>query len=222
MAHKRGIPLAVDNTFASPYLQKPLLLGADISVHSTTKYIAGHSDIVGGAVALNDEKIFAFLKYYQNAAGAVPGPWDCWLTLRGLKTLAIRMKAHGENASYLVKFLSGHPQVERVYYPGLKSHQGHSVAGKQMGGFGGMISVEIKGGFPAVERFLSRLKIFTLGESLGGVESLVGYPAGMTHVSMPRVERLKRGIKDNLVRLSVGIENKEDLRNDIKQALAVK
>jgi cystathionine gamma-synthase/cystathionine gamma-lyase len=177
---------------------------------------------VGGAVAVNDEKIFASLKYYQNAAGAVPGPWDCWLTLRGLKTLAIRMKAHGENAAYLVKFLSYHPQVERVYYPGLKSHPGHSIAGKQMGGFGGMISLEIKGGFPAVERFLSRLKIFTLGESLGGVESLVSYPAGMTHVSMPRVERLKRGIKDNLVRLSVGIENKEDLRNDLKQALAVK
>jgi cystathionine gamma-synthase/cystathionine gamma-lyase len=218
ISHRRNILLAVDNTFASPYFQKPLLCGADIVVHSTTKYIAGHSDIVGGAVVLNDQKLYNELKYYQNAAGAVPGPWDCWLVLRGLKTLPIRMKAHQENALYLARYLSKHPKVERVYYPGLKSSKNYSVARKQMLGFSGMLSLELKGSFEKVEKFIAHLKLFLLAESLGGVESLISYPAKMTHVSMPREERLKRGITDNLVRISVGIENKYDLRKDLESA----
>lgn len=218
ISHKHNIILAVDNTFASPYFQRPLLLGADIVVHSTTKYIAGHSDIVGGAVVLNDQKLYDDLKYYQNAAGAVPGPWDSWLVLRGLKTLAIRMKVHQENALYLARYLSKHPKVERVYYPGLKSSKNYSVARKQMQGFSGMLSLELKGSFKEVEKFIAGLKLFLLAESLGGVESLISYPAKMTHVSMPREERLKRGITDNLVRISVGIENKYDLRKDLESA----
>lgn len=203
IAKNKKILLAVDNTFATPYFQNPLLLGADIVVHSTTKYIAGHSDIIGGAVVVNDEAVYQQIKFYQNAAGAVPGPWDSWLTMRGLKTLAVRMRQHQENARYLVKYLSKHPRIEHIYYPG----------------FGGMISIEIKGGYPAVEKFLSKLKIFILAESLGGVESLVCFPSRMTHASIPLKDRLKRGIKDNLVRLSVGIEHKLDLRQDIRNAL---
>jgi len=221
ISHKHNIILAVDNTFASPYFQRPLLLGADIVVHSTTKYISGHSDIVGGAVVLNDTKLYSELKYYQNAAGAVPGPWDCWLVLRGLKTLAIRMKAHQENALYLARYLSKHPKVEQVYYPGLKSSKNYAVARKQMQGFSGMLSFELKGAREEIDRFFSHLKLFALAESLGGVESLISYPAGMTHISMPRSERLKRGITDNLIRVSVGIENKIDLKNDFARALAV-
>jgi cystathionine gamma-synthase/cystathionine gamma-lyase len=219
LTRKRRILLAVDNTFASPYFQKPLSNGADLVVHSTTKYIGGHSDLVGGAIIVNEPKIYAELKFHQNAAGAIPGPWDCWLVLRGLKTLAVRMRAHQENAIHLAHFLSSHQKVERVYYPGLKSSLGNAVARDQMTGFGGMISLELKGGYPSVQKFLSRLKIFTLAESLGGVESLVSYPAGMTHASIPREERLKRGIKDNLVRLSVGIEDKSDLKEDLVVAL---
>ena len=217
---QRGVLLAVDNTFASPYFQKPLSLGADLVVHSTTKYIGGHSDIIGGAVVINDKKLYEDLKFHQNAAGAIPGPWDCWLALRGIKTLALRMKAHEENALALAKFLAKHPKVEKVHYPGLKSHPGHLVAKNQMTGFGGMICVELKGGHPAVKRFLSRLKLISLAESLGGVESLVSYPAGMTHAPLPREERLKRGIKDNLVRISVGIEDKADLMEDLAHALS--
>ncbi len=219
IAHSRNILLAVDNTFASPYFQRPLLFGADIVVHSTTKYIAGHSDIVGGAVVLNDVKIYNELKYYQNAAGAVPGPWDSWLVLRGLKTLAIRMKAHQENALYLSKYLSKHPKIERVYYPGLPSSKNYAVAKKQMQGFSGMFSFELKGGHQKVHTFFANLKLFTLAESLGGVESLISYPAGMTHSSMPREERIKRGITDNFIRVSAGIENKIDLKNDLAHAL---
>jgi len=219
LTRKRRILLAVDNTFASPYFQKPLSNGADLVVHSTTKYIGGHSDLVGGAIVVNEPKIYSELKFHQNAAGAIPGPWDCWLALRGLKTLAVRMRAHEENAIHLAHFLSNHRKVERVYYPGLKGSLGNAVARDQMTGFGGMISLELKGGFPAVQKFLSRLKIFSLAESLGGVESLVSYPAGMTHASIPREERLKRGIKDNLVRLSVGIEEKSDLKDDLAGAL---
>ena len=220
ISRKRGIILAVDNTFASPYFQRPLLSGADIVVHSTTKYIAGHSDIIGGAVVLNDRKLYEELKYYQNAAGAVPGPWDAWLTLRGLKTLAVRMKAHEENALYLSGYLSGHSKVERVYYPGLSSNRNYAAARRQMRGFSGMLSFELKGGRTEVDKFLSGLRLFALAESLGGVESLISYPAGMTHSSMPREERLKRGITDNFVRVSVGIENKIDLKNDLARALA--
>jgi cystathionine gamma-synthase/cystathionine gamma-lyase len=217
---KAGVLLAVDNTFASPYLQKPLLLGADIIVHSTTKYIAGHSDLIGGAVVVNDEELYHDLKYYQNATGATPGPWDCWLTIRGLRTLSIRMREHNENAMYLAKFLEAHPRVKQVYYPGLASHPQHELAKKQMSGFGGMISIELKGGTAAVEPFVKALKIFRLGESLGGVESLMTYPAKMSHGSVPREERLARGITDDFLRISVGIEHKEDLKEDLDNALA--
>jgi len=219
ISHARSIILAVDNTFTSPYFQKPLTLGADIVVHSTTKYISGHSDIIGGAIITSDEKAYQLLKFHQNAAGAVPGPWDCWLALRGIKTLAIRMRTHEENALFLAKYLSTHPGVGQVYYPGLKVHENHEIARKQMTGFGGIVSMELKGGFPAVERFVSRLKVFMLAESLGAVESLVCYPTKMTHSSFSEQEREKRGIKDNLIRLSVGIENKFDLKEDLKRAL---
>ncbi|MFH1239571.1 MAG: PLP-dependent aspartate aminotransferase family protein [bacterium] len=200
---KKNILLAVDNTFATPYFQRPLELGADIVVHSTTKYLAGHSDIIGGAVITSKRSIYKEIKFYQNAAGAVPGSWDSWLVLRGIKTLGIRMREHQNNAKYLAGYLKNHPQVERVYYPG----------------FSGMISFELKGGLREVEIFLSGLRIFLLAESLGGVESLVCYPPRMTHVSMSEEERLKRGIKNNLIRLSVGIEHKSDLKEDLEIAL---
>jgi cystathionine beta-lyase/cystathionine gamma-synthase len=220
LAHQHDILVAVDNTFATPYLQRPLELGADYVVHSTTKYLAGHSDIIGGAVITSHEAAFHDLKFYQKTAGAVPGPWDCFLVLRGVKTLAIRMREHGINTSYLAEFLHGHPSIERVYYPGLASHEQHELAKKQMSGFGGMVSFELSGGLPAIESFFSKLKVFTLAESLGAVESLVCYPPKMTHAAMPQEERLKRGIKDSLVRLSVGIEHKSDLQHDLEQALA--
>jgi len=216
---RKNILLAVDNTFASPYFQRPLELGADIVVHSTTKYLSGHSDIIGGITITSDEKIHRDLRFYQNAAGAVPGPWDCWLVLRGIKTLAVRMKEHERNALYLAEYLEKHPRIERVYYPGLSSSRQYRLAKKQMTGFGGMISLELRGGFREVEKFLSKLKLFLLAESLGGVESLVCYPPKMTHGSLSKDERLERGIKDNLVRLSVGIENKVDLRDDLRNAL---
>ena len=220
LAHQHDILVAVDNTFATPYLQRPLELGADLVMHSTTKYLSGHSDIIGGAVITSHEAAFRDLKFYQKTAGAVPGPWDCFLVLRGVKTLAIRMREHEKNASYLAEFLHGHPSIEHVYYPGLTSHEQHDLAKRQMSGFGGMVSFELRGGLPTVESFFSKLKVFTLAESLGAVESLVCYPPKMTHASLSREERLKRGIKDNLVRLSVGIENKTDLKNDLEQALA--
>lgn len=219
IAKGENILLAVDNTFASPYFQRPLEQGADIVVHSTTKYLSGHSDIIGGVAVTSDEKIYRNLGFYQNAAGAVPGPWDCWLVLRGIKTLAVRMREHERNALYLAEYLEKHPRIERVYYPGLPCNKQYRLAKRQMTGFGGMISLELKGGFRGVEDFLSKLKLFLLAESLGGVESLVCYPPKMTHGSLSRDERLKRGIKDNLVRLSVGIENKVDLRDDLRNAL---
>ncbi len=219
IARKNNIIFAVDNTFASPYFQRPLSSGADIVVHSTTKYIAGHSDIIGGAVIVNDLKLYNDLKFYQNAAGAVPGPWDCWLTLRGIKTLPLRMKAHEENALFLSKFLTGHKKVEEVFYPGLKNSKGYQVAKKQMTGFSGMVSIRLKGDFNLVERFISKLNIFSLAESLGGVESLICYPAKMTHGAILKDDRIKRGITDNFIRLSVGIEDKIDLKNDLAQAL---
>ncbi|MDD5553989.1 MAG: cystathionine gamma-synthase [Candidatus Omnitrophica bacterium] len=221
IAHKKNALLVVDNTFASPYFQKPLPLGADIVVHSTTKYIAGHSDIIGGAIVVNDEKLYNDLKFYQNSAGAVPGPWDCWLALRGIKTLAVRMRAHEENAIYLAGYLSKHAKVSNVYYPGLKSGKNYALAREQMKGFSGMFSFELKGGRAAVRRLFANLKIFSLAESLGGVESLISYPAGMTHASMPEEERLKRGITDSLVRVSVGIENRIDLKQALAAALAL-
>ena len=219
LADKRGVKLVVDNTFASPYFQRPLELGAHVVVHSTTKYLGGHSDVIGGAVITSDEEIHRDIKFYQNAAGAVPGPWDCWLILRGLKTLAVRMREHERNALHLARVLEEHPAVEKVIYPGLPSHPQHELAKKQMSGFGGMISLELNGGFEAVERFVSRLKVFVLAESLGGVESLVCYPPKMTHSSFSPSERRARGIGDNFLRLSVGIEHVDDLEADLVGAL---
>jgi cystathionine gamma-lyase len=219
VAHKAGAILAVDNTFASPYLQQPLRLGADIVVHSTTKYLGGHSDVVGGAV-IGRKDLLGPIAFYQNSAGGVPGPFDAWLTLRGVKTLAIRMERHCTNARQLADWLAGHPRVERVYYPGLSSHPGHELALRQMRDFGGMISVRIKGGRDGALQFITRTKLFSLAESLGGVESLVGHPATMTHASIPADVRIARGVDDGLVRLSVGIEDVGDLENDLKQALA--
>lgn len=220
IAKRNKVPLAVDNTFASPYFQRPLALGADIVVHSTTKYLGGHSDIIGGAVVTSNPGVYKVLKYHQNAVGAVPGPWDCWLVLRGIKTLAVRMREHEKNALFLVSYLQYHPAVTKVYYPGLPDNEYYDLAKKQMSGFGGMISLELKGGFAAVEKFVSRLKIFSLAESLGGVESLVCYPPKMTHGAFSAEEREKRGIADSLIRLSVGIEHKLDLKKDLETALS--
>ena len=219
MAHNVGAKLAVDNTFASPYLQQPLRLGADLVVHSTTKYLGGHSDVVGGAVIGNAE-IMQPIAFYQNAAGAVAGPFDAWLTLRGIKTLAVRMERHCSNARQLAAWLGEQSQVEKVYYPGLTSHPGHAIAARQMRDFGGMISLRLKGGKTPALAMLSRTKLFSLAESLGGVESLIGHPATMTHASIPLEIRQARGVDDGLVRLSVGIEDVNDLREDLQQAIA--
>lgn len=219
IAKENEVLLVVDNTFASPYFQKPLDLGADIVVHSVTKYIGGHSDVVGGAVLLNNKELYEKIKFYQNAAGAVSSPFDAWLTLRGLKTLSLRMKQHEHNARLIANMLLKNKNVENVYYPGLDSHPQHELALRQMTGFGGMISFEIKGGFEEVNTFIKNLKYFSLAESLGGVESLVSYPSMMTHASIPKEERKRRGINDNLIRLSVGIEDAQDLLEDIEQAL---
>jgi cystathionine gamma-lyase len=218
VAHKHGAKLAVDNTFASPYLQQPIKLGADLVVHSTTKYLGGHSDVVGGAV-VGPKDLLDPVKFYQNAAGGVPGPFDCYLTLRGLKTLAVRMDRHGQNAAELAVWLTKQSAVEKVFYPGLADHPGHAVARGQMRNFGGMISMRLKGGADAAKRFFTRTKLFSLAESLGGVESLVCHPATMTHASIPLEVRLKRGVDDGLIRLSVGIEEVGDLRDDLAQAM---
>ncbi len=214
-----GARLAVDNTFATPYLQQPLALGAHFVVHSTTKYIGGHSDVVGGAVVTSDRECSPGLRFHQNAVGAVPSPFDCWLTLRGLKTLAVRMRQHQENAQRVAEFLQGHPRVRRVYYPGLPSHPQHGLARRQMRGFGGMLSLELAGGEAAAKAFLCALSVFSLAESLGGVESLACYPARMTHASIPEAERERRGLTCGTVRLSVGIEEGEDLLDDLARAL---
>ncbi|MFZ4800645.1 MAG: trans-sulfuration enzyme family protein [Chlorobium sp.] len=219
LAKERGILLAVDNTFASPYFQRPLELGADIVVHSTTKYLGGHSDVIGGAVITSDPTIHTAIKNYQGAAGAVPGPWDCWLILRGLKTLKIRMKEHEATAMHLAKMLEGHPAVERVFYPGLASHPQHELAKTQMSGFGGMVTFSLKGGLPAVKKLLATIKLFVLADSLGGVESLISSPAKMTLWALSQAERDRRKCTDNLVRISVGLENAEDLEADLLNAL---
>jgi cystathionine gamma-lyase len=219
LAHDAGALLAVDNTFASPYLQQPLRLGADLVVHSTTKYLGGHSDTVGGAV-IGARELLQPIAFYQNAAGGVPGPFDSFLVLRGIKTLAVRMERHCANARRLADWLSTHPQVQKVYYPGLPTHPGHDLARRQMRDFGGMVSVSVKGGKDGAMRLLTRTKLFSLAESLGGVESLVCHPATMTHASIPADVRQARGIDDGLVRLSVGIEDADDLRRDLEQALA--
>jgi cystathionine beta-lyase/cystathionine gamma-synthase len=220
LAHRHNALLVVDNTFASPYLQTPLDLGADIVLHSTTKYIGGHSDLIGGAVVTNDPQLYEKLYRYQNDFGGVPSPFDCWLTLRGIRTLHVRMEAHCRNAMAVAQFLQSHPKVEWVRYPGLPSHPQHELARKQMRhGFSGMIAVGVKGGAEAAQRFCEGTKIFNLAESLGGAESLIGYPPKMSHASMSAEERAWCGIPDNMVRLSVGLEDVNDLIEDLQQAL---
>jgi cystathionine gamma-synthase/cystathionine gamma-lyase len=215
----RGARLVVDNTFATPFFQQPLALGADIVVHSTTKYLGGHSDVVGGAVVTSDAEACKEIKFYQNAAGGIPGPFDAWLTLRGVKTLAVRMPRHESNALAMARFLQSHPRVAAVHYPGLPSHPQHELARRQMTGFGGMVTFQIRGGRPEADAFVSALRLFAFAESLGGVESLACYPPAMTHASLPPEERLRRGITDGTIRLSLGIEDIEDLQADVDQAL---
>lgn len=215
----RDIRLVVDNTFASPYLQQPLVLGADLVVHSTTKYLGGHSDVVGGAVLGNDQETYETLKFHQNAAGAVPGPFDSWLVLRGIKTLALRMRQHSANGMAVAEMLQRHPAVERVYYPGLRDHANAEVAARQMpNGFGGMVSFTVTAGYDAAREVVARTKLFTLAESLGGVESLIEHPGQMTHASMAGSGF---EVAANLIRLSVGIEHVDDLIGDLRQALEV-
>jgi cystathionine gamma-lyase len=221
LAHKRGIKVGVDNTFMSPYFQRPLELGADLVMHSATKFLNGHSDVVLGCLMLNDTELYDRLKFLQNAVGAVPGPMDCFLVLRGIKTLAIRMQRHQENAFNVANFLVGQSDVSWVRYPGLRSHPHYELAKKQMSGFGGMVSFELKGGLEAARKFVRGLKLFALAESLGGVESLCDHPAIMTHASVPPAERAKLGISDGLLRLSVGIESEDDLVEDLKHAFAM-
>ena len=221
IARARGVLLAEDNTFASPYFQRPLELGADIVVQSTTKYIAGHSDVIGGAVLLNDASIYEELRFFQNTIGAIPGPQDVWLTLRGVKTLAVRMRQHEANAFAVARFLQDHPRVSQVYFPGLPQHPNHEVARRQMSGFGGMVSFRLKeGNRESVNAFVKKLKVFSLADSLGGVESLVCFPMVMTHDAVPEKQRLELGITGDLLRLSIGIEGIDDLLADLKQALA--
>jgi len=219
LAHSRNIIVVVDNTFATPYWQNPLKLGADVVIHSTSKYLGGHCDVVGGAVLTSNDKIFERVKFCQNAVGSVPGPLDAFLVLRGVKTLALRMERHEANARQITNFLVNHPKVKKVYYPGLSSHPGYEIAKKQMRGFGGMISFEIKGGLGEAKKVCETAKIFSLAESLGGVESLIEHPALMTHASIPKEVREEKGIKDSLVRISVGIEDVKDLIEDLEQAL---
>src|SRR5579863_2800091 len=219
LAHQHNVWLAVDNTFMSPYLQRPLELGADFVVHSTTKYLNGHSDGVGGAVILNDAALAERLKFLQNAAGAVLGPMDSWLVLRGVKTLALRMEKHNTNGMAVAEFLHRHPKVKRVHYPGLPSHPQHELAKRQMRGFGGMLSFET-GSIEDARQVLKSVRLCSLAESLGGVETLISHPATMTHASVPAEERQRLGITDGLVRISVGVEDVEDLLADLDQALA--
>jgi cystathionine gamma-synthase len=216
LASTSGAKVLVDNTFASPALQQPLALGADIVLHSTTKYIGGHSDVVGGAMVTNDEELDEAFAFLQNGAGAVPGPFDAYLTMRGLKTLVLRMQRHSENAALVAEFLDGHPAVESVLYPGLPGHPNHEVARRQMSGFGGMVSVRLRGGREAAHQLCARTEIFILAESLGGVESLIEHPAAMTHASTAGSQL---EVPDDLVRLSVGIEDAGDLLGDLEQAL---
>lgn len=221
LAKEKGILLAVDNTFASPYLQTPLDLGADIVMHSITKYIGGHSDVVMGFLATNNEEVAKSLYFLQNSCGAVPGPQDSFLVLRGIKTLHLRMERHCENGAEVAHWLRSHPRVDRIYWPGFEDHPNHAVAKQQMRGFGGMISFTLKGdSLQQAFDIVSRLKVFTLAESLGGVESLAGHPASMTHASIPKEARELTGITDSLIRLSVGIEHIDDLIADLHQAMA--
>ncbi|MCP3931583.1 MAG: cystathionine gamma-synthase [Bacteroidetes bacterium] len=220
LAKSHDILTCVDNTFASPYLQNPLDLGADIVVHSATKYLGGHSDVVLGAIVVKNEQLSQKLHFLQNAVGAIPGPQDCFLILRGIKTLHLRVKRACENANVIASFLKQHPKVKNVYYPGFEDHPNHHIAKKQMRDFGGMVSFDLKEDtFENAERILKKTNLFLLAESLGGVESLVGHPATMTHASIPREERLKVGLTDSLIRLSIGVEDVEDLQEDLSEAL---
>ncbi|HET9056684.1 MAG TPA: cystathionine gamma-synthase [Chitinophagaceae bacterium] len=220
LAKQHGILLCVDNTFASPHLQNPLDWGADIVMHSSTKYLGGHSDVIQGALVMNDGDLREKLYFIQKSCGAVPGPMDCFLVLRGIKTLHVRMQKHCENGAAIAQWLRNHAQVLKVYWPGFEDHPNHAVAKKQMRGFGGMISFELKNdSVDNAKRVLSSTKIFSLAESLGGVESLINHPASMTHASIPREERIKNGLSDSLIRLSVGIEDIDDLIEDLKQAI---
>ncbi|MBI4054853.1 MAG: cystathionine gamma-synthase [Elusimicrobia bacterium] len=220
VARKRRILLVADNTFATPYLQRPLDCGAAVVVHSVTKYLGGHSDVVGGAVLTSRPEVAERVRFHQKAVGAVPGPLDCYLVLRGVKTLAVRMERHCANAGEIAEFLLRHPKVRKVYYPGLPDHPGHEVARKQMRDFGGMVSFELQGGAAGARRFFSAIRLWTLAESLGGVESLICHPVTMTHASIPRKERLRNGLTEGLIRLSVGIEDASDLTQDLQQAIA--
>ena len=219
IAHEAGARVVVDNTFLSPYLQQPLSLGADVVVHSSTKYIGGHSDVVSGALLTNDDALAEQLRFLENALGPVPGPFDCWLVLRGIKTLALRMEAHSRNGLAVARWLETHPRVSNVYYPGLEGHPDHAIARAQQRGFGGMLSFVLDGGLPAAARALERFRLFALAESLGGVESLAEHPASMTHASVPAERRAALGIEDGLIRLSVGVEETADLLGDLRYAL---
>jgi len=220
IAKTYNVLLAVDNTFATPYLQRPLDLGADIIMHSATKYLGGHSDVVMGALIVNDNAVAKKLYFIQNASGAICGPMDSFLVLRGIKTLHIRMQRHCENGREIAEYLKNHPKIEKVFWPGFEEHPNHEIAKKQMDDFGGMISFVPKGSnYDAAIKIIEKLKVFTLAESLGGVESLAGHPASMTHASIPKVKREKSGVVDSLIRLSVGIEDTEDLINDLAQAI---
>lgn len=222
IAHSKGVKVCVDNTFSSPYLQTPLDLGADIVMHSATKYINGHSDVINGCVITSDDEVADRLRFIQNAAGAVPGPMDCFLVLRGIKTLHLRVERSCQNAEKIAAFLKVHPAVSKVYYPGFADHPNHEVAAKQMRMFGGMVSFDLHANsIEATEKMLSNTHLFSLAESLGGVESLIGHPATMTHASIPKEERLKVGLTDSLIRLSVGVEDVDDLIEDLDKALAM-
>ena len=221
LSKKHKILLAVDNTFATPYLQKPIDLGADIVVHSATKYLGGNSDVVLGAIMLNDKELAEKLSFIQNASGAICGPQDSFLVLRGIKTLHVRMQRHCDNTRLIAEYLNSNKKIQKVYWPGFTFHQNHEIAKEQMSDYGGMLSFELKGGKTKdAFKVLERLKLFTLAESLGGVESLSGHPASMTHASIPKIEREKSGLSDSLIRLSVGIEDSEDLINDLAQAIS--
>ena len=219
VAKKHGVLTIVDNTFASPYCQNPLNLGVDVVWHSSTKYIGGHSDVIGGVAMTNHESIKKDLDFARKAIGVNPSPFDTWLLTRGVKTLAVRMEQHQSNAIKIAHFLESHPKVKKVYYPGLTSHAGHEIAKKQMHGFGGMLSVEFKFSLETTKKLISSFKLFSLAESLGGIESLVSHPATMTHASVPPEERQRTGISDGLVRFSIGIEDPQDLLEDLKNTL---
>ncbi len=220
IAHANRARAAVDNTFASPVLQRPLELGADVVLHSTTKYLGGHSDLIGGALVFRSRPLLEKYRWYQNTQGGIPGPLDCFLVLRGIHTLGLRVRAHCANARRVARFLSRHPRVRRTLYPGLPDHPGHAVARRQMDDYGGMVSAEFEGGFATAARVVRRLKVFTLAESLGGVESLVNHPALMTHRSVPKSVREAQGISGGLLRFSVGVEDSDDLIADLRAALA--